>query len=290
MKTKKNILAMMFLATVSTFTFTSCKSDDVEITDEALLTTSEDEAQMAKTSDEITSETDDYLTNVENSGYSGYSAVKGQEAKQVSNFPTVTIDKKDTITFPKVITIDFGTSGYVNQRGDTLKGKLTITVTGKMYKANSTRSIQFDAFSVNGNSVTGTKSVTYKGLNTSKNPYWTISANLGFKHRDGKSSTWKTERTRERTSAGIFPFFPWDDTYAIKGSSSGENAKGNKYSIVIDDSKPLILKETYPFFVQGSATTKVGEKVAVIDFGDGTKDNKATITINGVTKEITLKR
>lgn len=289
MKTKNYSFALL-ITVMSLLTFSSCKTEDVEISTETLTLTSNDEAQASKINDEITAESDIYVSALESTGYDGYDGVKGLEANSVSNHPIVTVDKPDSINFPKVITIDFGTAGFINHRGDTIKGKLTITITGKMYIANSSRTIAFTNFSINNNVVAGTKSVTYKGLNINKNHYWLISADLAFTFSDGKTMTWKSERTRERISNNNTPKIMWDDTYSLKGTASGVNLKGNNYSIVIDDNNPLILIGGFPFFVKGIKTTTVKTKVAIIDFGDGTKDNKATITINGVTKEITLKR
>jgi len=159
-----------------------------------------------------------------------------------------------------------------------------------MYVPNSSRTIVFTNFSVNNNAVSGTKTVTYKGLNDLNNPYWTISADLSFTLANGKNTTWKSERTRERISNNNTPKIMWDDNYSIKGTTAGVNVKGNTYSIEINNNNPFILLGGFPYFVKGDATITVGEKNAVIDFGDGTKDNKATVTINGVTKEITLKK
>lgn len=292
MKTKHLIFFTMFISLSFIFVFTSCKSDNGDITDDTVLTTSTDEAQMSKMSDEITAETDIYISGLESTGYLVYSPslVKEQGIIGLSTHPTVTVDKPDSTRFPKIVTIDFGTTGTVNQRGDTIKGKMVVTITGKMFVANSTRSIQFDNFSINGNSINGTKSVTYKGLNDVKNPYWIISAQLSFKFSDGKTKNWTSERTRERISVNNTPKVAWDDIFSIKGTTTGVNAKGNNYSIIIDNNNPLILVGGFPFFVKGSATTTVNSKVAVIDYGDGTKDNKATVTIDGVTKEITLRK
>lgn len=290
MKTKHLIFFAMFISLTSMFAFTSCKSEGVELTDDSVVATSSDEAQMAKMSDEITAETDIYISGLESNGYLASSQVKGLEVNGLSTHPTVTIDKPDSTRFPKVITIDFGTTGTINQRGDTIKGKLIVTITGKMFVTNSTRSIQFDNFSINEKAIAGTKSVTYKGLNNDKNPYWTISADLSFSFTDGKIKSWKSDRIRERISINNTPKIAWDDIYSIKGTTTGVNIKGNSYSIVIDNNNPLILMGGFPYFVKGSATTTIKSKVAVIDYGDGTKDNKATVTIDGVTKEITLRK
>jgi len=57
----------------------------------------------------------------------------------------------------------------------------------------------------------------------------------------------------------------------------------------VEITRPLIEYNNFKFFVQGTVTTTTQTKTAVLDYGDGTLDNKATLTINGVTKNITLR-
>jgi hypothetical protein len=60
--------------------------------------------------------------------------------------------------------------------------------------------------------------------------------------------------------------------------------------MVIQDSNPLIVNGNYPYFTKGSVVITTDSKTVLVDYGDGTKDNKATATVNGVTKEFTLKK
>lgn len=262
---------------------TACTSDFSSATDSALAVTASDEAQAATLNDEVVSEADQYVNTAANAGYM---AVKSEEN---STGPTITITPKDSVTFPKTITIDFGTTGFTGKRGNVLKGKLIVVVSDKMWKANSSKTITFDNFYVNDNKVSGMKVITNKGLNTAKNPYWTVVVSDTITRTDGTNVVWNSERTRERVDNGGTPFVVADDKYSITGSSSGVNAKGKSFTMVIDDANPLIIYNNYPHFVQGSVTITSETRTAVLDYGDGTKDNKATVTINGKTKTITLR-
>jgi len=282
MKTK-NVWAMLLTVVSFALVGTSCSSDFTSPTDAALAVTASDEAQAATLNDEVVSEADQYVTTTASTGYM---AVKAIETTAV---PTITVDKPDSINFPKVITIDFGTTGFTGKRGNVLKGKLIIVVTDKLWRANSSKTITFDNFFVNDNKISGSKTVSYKGVNNSNHPYWTINVSDTITRADGTTIVWNSDRTRERINNNGTPLIVYDDEYSITGSSSGINAKGVAYTMAIDASNPLLIYNNYPHFVQGSVTISSDKRTAVLDYGDGTKDNKATVTINGVTKNITLK-
>ena len=282
MKTK-NFWATLVVIAGFAMLGTSCSSDFSSATDSALAVTATDEAQAATLNDEVVSEADLYVNTVASTSYM---AVKSEAA---STEPTITITPKDSITFPKTVTIDFGTSGFTGKRGNVLKGKLIMVISDRMWKTNSSRTITFDNFYVNDNKITGKKVITNKGLNAAKNPYWTVIVSDTITRTDGTTVVWNSERTRERVDNGGTPLVYADDKYSITGSSSGINAKGKTFTLIIDANNPLIIYNNYPHFVQGSVTITSETRTAVLDYGDGTKDNKATVTINGVTKDITLK-
>jgi hypothetical protein len=193
-------------------------------------------------------------------------------------------------TFPKVITIDFGTTGFIGKRGNILKGKIIVKISNRMLIAGSTRVITYNNFSVNDNVVLGSKTLTYNGLNSEAKPSWTITAKDTINRADGKTVIWNSDRTRTRIDNNGTLTIYWDDTYSITGSSNGVNAKGVAYTMTIEPTNPLIIGNGWPFFTQGTVIITTENKTAVMDYGDGTKDAKATITINGVTKTINLRK
>lgn len=278
-----NLLTALVIS-FSLTSFVACTTGDFIGTDAALSVTANDEAQAASLNDDVVSEADFYSNTAANSGYM---AVKSAEA--VAG-PTVTVTPKDSVTFPKTITIDFGTEGIIGKRGNMLKGKLIVVISDRMWKVNSSKTITFDNFYVNENKITGSKTITNKGLNAERNPYSTISVKDTVTRADGTQVIWTSERTRERIDNGGTPLNYTDDKFSITGSSSGVNAKGVAYTMVIEPTNPLIAYNNYRHFVKGSVTISTEKRTALMDYGDGTKDDKATVTINGVTKEIRLRR
>ena len=288
MKTRKLLPILGVVIGLAGFT-TSCTKNDINTAStEAIAITAGDEAQAATLSDDITNEVDNYVNT---SSFIGYlSAVRAVSAAEQATGPTITVDKKDSVNFPKTITIDYGTTGIIGKRGNILKGKIIVVVSNKMWIANSSRTITFVGFSINDNVISGSKTLTYKGLNADKNPYWTISVKDTMDRADKSTIIWNSERTRTRIDINNTPLIFWDDHYSIAGTSNGVNAKGIAYTMVIDTANPLIIGGLWPYFTKGTVTITTENKTAIIDYGNGTLDTKATVTVNGVTKEITLKK
>jgi hypothetical protein len=280
-----NLLAIIAISFCLAATVTSCTSETSAGTDASIATTASDESQAATISDGVIAEADQYLSTAASSGYM---AVKS--AEDSVTVPIVTVTPKDSVSFPKTVTIDFGTAGFTGKRGNVLKGKLIVVISDRMWKANSSKTITFDNFYVNGNKVAGSKVVTYKGLNASKNPYSTIVVKDTITRTDGTVVIWNSVRTRERIDNGGTIGDASDDKFSITGGSNGINAKGVAYTMVISANNPLIAFNSYPHFVQGSVTISTEKRTVLVDYGTGTKDDQATITINGVTKNITLKK
>jgi hypothetical protein len=272
----------------------SCTTDLTTATNDSLTSTAVDESQAATTNDQVVSTADDYLNSLD---ATGFQAVKGVEnsspektsIKLVVDSVTITVDRVGLNDYPKNICIDFGT-GVTVKRGNRLKGKIYITISARMSVTNSTRTFLFSNFYVNDNSVKGTKTVTYSGLNNASQPYWTISATDTITRADGKKIVWNSKRVRTRIDTNNTPLIYWDDTYSITGGSTGVNANGVAYTMAIQETNPLIISQNFPYFTKGTVVITSENKTVVVDYGDGTKDAIATRTIDGVTKQFNLKK
>ena len=80
-----------------------------------------------------------------------------------------------------------------------------------------------------------------------------------------------------------------DDIYSITGSATGTSASQNNFSATI--TSPLIKKMNCRHIVQGTFTFDPGngKPVRTVDFGNGTCDDIATVTINGNVYTIQLR-
>lgn len=280
---KKLNLFLVLIISAGLTTFVSCTDDLNSSTDSAITATTTDDVQVENINDEVINSVDEYALSYDIADY--------QKVKSIVKVDSVivTANNTDLKVFPKLITIDYGT-GFTTKRGNVLKGKLLIELSNRMSVAGSIRTITYDNFYVNENKILGTKTVTYNGLNSDNKPSKTTTANDSIIRPDGIILTWQSNRTRTRIDDNATTLVYWDDIYSISGNSSGINAKGKAYSMTIDETNPLIAMGGFKYFVKGTVIMKTENKTAVLDYGDGTKDAKATLTINGVTKDINLKK
>ena len=77
--------------------------------------------------------------------------------------------------------------------------------------------------------------------------------------------------------------------YSVTGSATGTNRKGVGYTTNVQS--PLIKRADCPkYFVQGTiAITNTNSKAMTLDYGTGTCDNVATVSVNGRTRTIQLR-
>ncbi len=209
----------------------------------------------------------------------------GQYYYMASGCATVTLTPYDTSTYPKTMIIDFG-NGCQGNDGKTRKGKIIVEFTGKYRQAGTVITITPDNYFVNDYKVEGKKIVENKGKNSSNHTYYTITVDGKVTRPDGKVITWKSNRVREWIegesttfwNSGISGIF--DDKYKITGNGSGVASNGINYTVEITDSLIVQYCSYIPEIVQGKISLQPEDlKERVIDFGNGTCDNQATVTI-----------
>jgi hypothetical protein len=201
----------------------------------------------------------------------------------ISGCTTVTID---TTGGGRTMVIDFGT-GCTGNDGRTRTGKINVSMTGRYHDKGTVKTISFDNYTVNGYAIEGTKTVTNEGKNADGHPYFTIKVTGGkITTPDKKVITWESSRVREWTK-GYDTKTPFDDEYSISGTADGVNRNGKSYTAVISD--PLQVHIGCRWIESGTLTLKPEDKAArSIDYGNGSCDNEATVTINNKTYNITL--
>jgi hypothetical protein len=279
---KKNLFTTLLIICTLLLSLSSCKNDENVTASAASLTaTAGDEAQASTINDQILSEVNTYVsTNAQ--------LIKPLFAKTGIIIPQVTVENIGTTATSvlKKITIDFGTSGFTGRHGNTLKGKIIVNVDLRLLVLGSSRTITYENFTINGISVTGSNKITFGGPTTDKHLFWIITGENIITLADGKTITWKAERRLEFTT-GLTTF--WGESYVLTGSASGINAEGKAYTMTIDTNNPLIGSTLYPYITKGSVSVTIGQSTGVIDYGDGTQDNKATLTYSGVTYNFTIR-
>ncbi|HWJ28356.1 MAG TPA: hypothetical protein VNS32_17555 [Flavisolibacter sp.] len=197
---------------------------------------------------------------------------------------TVTLSPADTTTFPKTMTIDFG-SGCVSPDGVTRKGKLIVSLSGMIRNIGSILSVAFENYYVNGFKVEGTYSIKN---NTSNNVLSFITQTVGGKVTYPDGTTYVTHtgtHTYTQTSGSATPSFA-DDSWSVTGSGNTANSKGDILTVII---KTALLKNVIcQHITSGAEEFTYNNLKGTLDFGNGTCDDKATLTIGNYSTEITL--
>jgi len=199
-------------------------------------------------------------------------------------------------TFPKVMTIDFGSANCVGANGINRRGQIIVTLTDRYRTVGSVLTIQPQNYFVEDVQVEGTKTLTNTGYNTSNNLEYQVDVVNGrLTYTDGTITTWASTRTNEWIEGDSTTFFTHglagicDDVYLITGSASGVNRNGLNYSVNIVSGSPLRKEICCRWLVSGILEiTPAGMAVRMVNYGGGVCDRQATITINGNTFNVNM--
>jgi hypothetical protein len=197
---------------------------------------------------------------------------------------TVKFINFDTISKSGKLQLDFGSSNCPCEDGKNRKGKIEVEYKPVKGIIGSEVIYTPDQYFVNDFGVSGKKSVKITA------PYtWTIKVENGVVTKpDGKTVTWSSDRVRKMVSGMNTPLNFTDDSFEVTGTSSGKNSAGNDYSF--ETETPLLFSYGCQYISSGKLKIKrSGKKDAVVDYGDGTCDDKGTVTVGTWTKDITLK-
>jgi hypothetical protein len=199
----------------------------------------------------------------------------------ISSCATITVS---SATYPKVITIDYGT-GCSDGRGPVKKGKIIISLSDTIINAGAIESIAYDNFSIDGLMVE--RADTVKNLGENSEGHWVIqsSAKQTVTKTGGDKIYKQSNETLEWTS-GFGTADKSDDIYYKTGSGSISVNDSSVSSQII--TKPLLIDRSCQYITSGTIELTRNGTTTTIDYGDGTCDNKATVTVNGTTEEIDL--
>lgn len=277
----KLVFKSAIIIALSGLMFNACKKE--EDMDDNDVSTSADHSFAESTFNDVGNIADEGTDNGAITNYRG--PVSGN-----SLLGCATVSRDTLADSSRVVTIDFGT-GCTGADGRIRQGKIIVTYTGHHLDSGASKNVSFDSYFVNDNQILGTRTVTNNGHNASGFLNWTVTVNGSIVLANGAGTvTWSSSRTRTLTEGESTLDFS-DNVYSITGTASGINAKGIAFSAQI--TSPLIRKMAIgcrKHFVQGTIEiTPSGKPVRTIDFGTGDCDNIATITVNGHTKQITLR-
>ena len=275
---KRALLVLIVVA----ITVSSCKKDEKEIIilDSSTVSSNDNSAAESLFSDMkrvVEEAADDEGQSGKKSGYTFGACAT------VTTVPAWTA----TTSWPKVMTIDFGTTNCAGSYGVLRRGQLIVTLTDRFRNAGSVLTVEPQNYYVNDAKIEGTKTLTNNGYNANNNlEYGVDVSNASVTFVDNSVITWESTRTTEWIEGDSTNLFTHgisgicDDVYLVTGSGSGVNRDGLSYSVNI--TSPLRKEVCCRWLVSGSLDiSPQGLAVRSVDYGAGTCDRYATVTISG---------
>jgi hypothetical protein len=214
-------------------------------------------------------------------------AGKGKFHYVEGDLPVVSIVTA-TEGYPITITIDYGTTGTETNHGRVITGIVTIVISGAKDTEGSTRTITYTNCTIDGIGINGISTETFNGDNLLSRKI-TCTSDVTFTLADGTTVLKRVGNDVREWLEGVgTPMERDDDRIQVTGSVEVESSTGDTYSRVI--TVPLIRLGDCKHPVEGIVTfSKANVVTATLDYGDGTCDNLAVLTTDGVPVEIELK-
>jgi hypothetical protein len=191
-----------------------------------------------------------------------------------------------------VKTINFGTSGCEMQNGNVLKGVIIITIPYLPNATTHTITYQFVNFYHNAIKFDGTRTFS-RTMSAAVDGHPIVTMNMDFNATfpNGNVYTRVGTRVREIIEGMNTPFILADNIYKITGSwtTTFPNTTVQTSTITTPlNVKMSCISVNKPLLVSGVITITRNNNVATLDYGDGTCDNLAIFTLNGVAYSITF--
>ena len=279
MKKFQLVLSVLSIAMLLVFT-SSCKKDKAG-PDETEANDFTKDMLVESTFDEVNEISDQAWNSVA----FGFKSTSGQQF----NFAPCATVTVDTVVMPHVMTIDFGDENCLCRDGKYRRGQIVVTFTGRYREPGTVRTHTFVDYYVNDNFVQGTSTLTNMGYDENEDIYFTIVVDGSVTFSGGEGTiSWESDHVR--TWAEGYLTMDWtDDVYLIEGSSSTTHLNGDVTTREI--TTELRRELSCHHFVSGTIEiTPENRPVRILDFGSGDCDNIATVTINGTTYTISLRR
>ncbi|MCS6822751.1 MAG: hypothetical protein NZ529_00540 [Cytophagaceae bacterium] len=292
---KKNLSVVVLSISICMLFMLSCKKDkkDVDMIFETDVINAQDNSAFQSAFDDIFKASEDAMSKNNGARLYGGPGVN-------FNCVNITIDTLSNNPFIRRFTIHF-TSGCRTYDGKSRSGSLIVELSGDKYnETGSVTTITTNNYQVEGVKIEGRKTITC--VEPGKHNIQVTGINgTGYAkitYTDGKTAEWKSTRTRTQTAGSNTPLNIFDNKFEISGTNGnsqvaeGINRDGGRYTVNIES--PLVIDFTCEKTLIRYPTSGVlvitpeGKSARKIDYGTGTCDSRATISVAGFSKEINL--
>lgn len=298
---KFRFITAAYLATgflFSSLLFTSCQKEQSQSEQDA------QEVEASRVSGESESEAETFFNGVfdDAMGVNDEVALGGTGVfGRLNVCPTVTVTRLNPPDlFPVRVEMDFGANGCIGPDGHFRKGKVITVYTRRLIIPGAVAETSFDGFYVDSVHVEGAhrianiSTVVTPGTAPVDRKFRVVVTNGKLTKPNGNYVSWNSEKTISQVE-GLSTIIPMDDIFKIEGGSRGQVKRGNLlvgFNSNITD--PLMKRFNCRWIAKGVVkTTRVNASTtnpwtATLNFGNGSCDNLAVLTINGVSYQITL--
>ena len=270
-----------------TLLFSSCNSDnsasDAEF-NSLILEEAQEMAEIDDTSENINEIIESAYLEIATSDFFKSSEYKGQQDKRfLSDCVMITKELKDNYL---EIILDYG-DGCTTKKEHEAKGKIIIHVDPSLENLTVNMTYSFDNFYINGKKIEGSVEKLRSRNNNIGNPQSQITRNIKIIWEDGAYSTIEGQRTREWIDGNDNDLWG-DNVFSITGNWTITKRDGSVYTSHIIE--PLIRTLACRFMISGLVEIKTNGELSQLNYGDGECDDMATITKDGISYEIHIRR
>lgn len=185
--------------------------------------------------------------------------------------------------YPRTVTLDYG-DACEGPGGNIRSGQISITWSAAPDQTGAQRTVNFIDFAFNGRAITGTRTVTYTGTNDADNPTYSLVVDTDIETANGTLGHNATQ-TIVWISGHDTPAC-FDNVFEVSGASVVVRPNGTSVTRTI--TTPLIVDRPCGYIVSGVIEVTGVWNTRTLNYGDGTCDNIAILTMNGNTYQITL--
>jgi len=251
--------------------FLSCNENDNDFQSESEAIEVFSIAMSSPESDEAISIADSVINNYINESV----AVNSFKSKAISTYSGPKVSLLTTYgIYPATYVAEFP-EGYIDSMGRSISGKVYYTFYSKWegYKTWKIDNLKINNVRIN----------SFRTINNS-NPELRVTASDTITNANSETCIRNWNRTRI-SFGGKGNYL--DNSYEITGSATGTTFAKKAYNMQIIS--PLNSIAGYKYYVSGVVEINTDNGRQLLNFGDGVKDSIATLTLNGVEKQIVLK-
>lgn len=265
----------------------SCNKENDSITDNSSL------AELSEAFE--TTEIDDVSENVNDIVENAYFELSSNNFSKSEDSKTQNNNRflSECVTITKVITsenievtLDYG-DACTTKKEDVLSGKIHMLISPNLEDKSVVIDYSFDNFYFNDKKIEGSVNKIRTRSNEIGNPQAVINRDIKITWQDDSSSLIKGERKREWIE-GADNLLWADNVFSITGNWTITKRDGNiRTSTIVE---PLIRNMACKFLVSGVVEIEKTDKKKILDYGDGECNDLASLTVEGKTYEIHLKK